>query len=70
MSHTTRAGQGTLFIYNGDYSGDVTIHAPDGQGETEVPFADLRELIFGYLRAQRIERAEQASDDEFEKDLL
>jgi hypothetical protein len=71
VSHTTRAAQGTTFVHNGGYSGFVRI-TPRGQpnAEVTVPFADLRELVFDYLRGLRTERLEQATDDEFEKDLL
>lgn len=67
MSHTTGASDGTTFIHNGDYSGFVTIHSPRQPGvELEVPFTDLRELVFGYLRMRMTEQLEQASDDTLE----
>lgn len=69
VSHTTKADGGTTFIHNGDYSGAVTIRRPGGN-EALVPFTDLRELVFGYLRARKIEQLEQASDDELEALLL
>jgi hypothetical protein len=71
MSHTTTAARGTTFIHDGDYGGFVRIK-PRGQPNAEVmvPFADLRELVFAYLRARRTERAEQATDDQFENDLI
>jgi hypothetical protein len=53
MSHTTRADLGTTFVHNGDYSGTVTVHRP-GQPEIEVPFADLRQFVLGYLRGRMI----------------
>jgi hypothetical protein len=65
MSHTTSGDLGTTFIHNGDYSGNVTVHRL-GQPRIEVPFADLRELVFGYLRRRMIEGLEQASDDTLE----
>jgi hypothetical protein len=71
MTHTTKAAQGTTFLHNGDYSGDVQImrgHISQG-AILAVPFADLRELVFDYLRGLRIERVEQATDDEFERSL-
>lgn len=76
MSHSYDSKGGTRFICNGDFSGDVRVlvpqEGPEGPWyqEAEVPFADLRELVFTYLRGRRIERAEQATDDEFESDLL
>jgi len=65
VSHTTDTSQGTVFIHNGDYSGPVTVHRP-GRPEVEVPFADLREFVFGYLRQRMTEEIEQANDDTFE----
>jgi len=84
MSHTTRAAGGTVFTHNGDYSGDVgvTVYtAPeeltDGSPfehraawRVAVPFADLRELVFAYLRDRKSEWLEQCSDGEFEAVLL
>lgn len=68
MSHTTDTSAGTVFIHNGDYSGSVTVHRP-GQPEIKVPFADLREFVFGYLRAKMIAGLEDASLDELERVL-
>jgi hypothetical protein len=72
VSHTTKAAHGTTFIHDGGYSGNVQIvvPAPLMPARIEVPFADLRELVFGYLRGRRIERSEQVTDDEFERGLL
>lgn len=81
MSHTTRAALGTVFHHNGDYSGDVTVvpvsfpervDSADGSihFSVDIPFADLRELVFAYLRDRRIEQLERASDDELEVRLL
>lgn len=81
MSHTYRAGGGTLFHHDGDFGGDVKITVPAEPVEmvtaeggtawmTVVPFADLRELVFAYLRARKIEQLEQCSDDAFEAALL
>lgn len=80
MSHTTEAALGTTFIHNVDFSGDVDVISvswpdigrPDGTTvwSVAVPFEDLRELVFAYLRARRTERAERATDDQFEIDLI
>jgi hypothetical protein len=81
VSHTTRAALGTVFHHDGDYSGDVTVipvsfpervPTPDGSicFSVDIPFEDMRELVFGYLRARRIEWLEQAGDDELEAELL
>lgn len=82
MSHTYEAGEGTRFIHNGDFSGDISLvvpepaaHLHDAEGgypaawEVRVPFADLRELVFQYLRQRRVSFAEESADDEFERDL-
>jgi len=72
MSHTTKAALGTVFIHDGGYTGDVRV-LPRGlsypHAEVVVPFADLRELVFAYLRSRRIEWLEQAGDDELEARL-
>jgi len=72
MSHTTETAGGTVFIHNGDYSGPVQIRArkgevlEDGRFELEVPFADMRALVLGYLRQRMIAGIEDASDDTLE----
>jgi len=77
MSRTYQAAGGTQFIHNGDYSGEVTITVTAepffiglGKWRIEVPFTDLRELVFAHLRQQKIDQLEQTSDDEFEASLL
>jgi hypothetical protein len=74
VSHTTHGPEGTVFHHNGDYSGGVVIkiNAPTGGGGRgiEVPFADVRALVFGYLRARKIEQLEQSGDAAFEAMLL
>jgi hypothetical protein len=72
MSHTTDTDGGTVFIHNGDYSGEVTVRAPkgmpldDGRFELTVPFTDLRALVLDYLRQRMISGLESASDDTLE----
>ena len=67
MSHTTKAACGTVFIHSADFSGDVTVipvsfperaSTPDGsiQFSVDIPFADLRELVFAYRRDRKIEQ--------------
>jgi hypothetical protein len=49
------------------------MQSPDGQlvqWRIEVPFADIRSLVLGYLRDERIARLEDADDDELEELLL
>lgn len=65
MSHTTIGDLGTTFIHNGDYSGTVTVQRP-GRPEANIPFADLRQLVLGYLRGRMIAGLEDASDDTLE----
>ena len=71
MSHTTKAAGGTTFIHNGDYSGFVRIVSASGERhpEVEIPFADLRELVLGYLRLRMIAGLEDMSDDTLEQVL-
>jgi hypothetical protein len=68
MSHTTRADLGTTFVHNGDYSGTVTVHRPC-QPEINVPFADLRQFVLGYLRGRMISDLEDMSDATLEQAL-
>lgn len=77
--HTTatRKGKGTWFHHNGDYSDGVLIEAKEWHADSEettvtveVPFEDIRELVFGYLRMKRTAALQDATDDEFEKTLL
>ena len=84
MSHTYRAHGGTLFHHDGGFTGGdvaITVYvkpeelsvAPSERGPAwriEVPFSDLRELVFAYLRMRKIEQLEQAGDDEIEASLL
>lgn len=65
---TTRASGGTTFIHYSNYSGDVRIIMPGG-GELEVPFTDLRQLVFGYLRGKMVDAIEGAYEAEFEEML-
>lgn len=67
MSHTTKTAAGVTFIHNGDYSSDVRIVTQDG--EMVVPFAALRELVLGCLRARMISGIEEMSDDTLEQVL-
>jgi hypothetical protein len=80
MSHTYNAQGGTRFFHDGDFGGTVSVIVPamprsvsgaaGSAWEVQVPFADLRELVFAYLRGRQAEFAEQSSDDEFEQGLL
>ena len=81
MSHATKAGLGTVFIHDGGYDGDVDVISvswpekitqPDGteRWSVSVPFADLREFVFAYLRQRKIDQLEQLDDEGFEGMLL
>ena len=55
----------TLVFYNGDYSGNVCLKR---QSEKEtykiwIPFWQLKELVAGYVRDQRIRMLEEADAD-------
>jgi len=80
VSHTTKASGGTTFFHDGGYNGavqivvrgtpgEVTDSAGIKWGELTVPFADLRELVFGYLRLKMTTALENASDDTLEQML-
>lgn len=56
MSHTLQSGDVT-FIFNGDYSGDVTIER--GSDGLIVPTADLLRFAAEYVRSKRIAALEQ-----------
>jgi hypothetical protein len=74
--HTLRT-KNLRFHHNGDFSGNVLIvvreekvePGPAGMSFVEVPFEDLRELVFAYLRDKGIGKLEQISDDELEMTL-
>jgi len=56
MSHTTRIND-SVFIHNGDYSGDVRIHHPQDQDspptplvEATIPMEDLLGFVGQYFK--------------------
>lgn len=68
MSHSYTARHGTHFNFNGDFSGEVTVHAP-GPAESNrptiaIPAADLLELAAEAVRRRRISALESATPDE------
>jgi hypothetical protein len=75
VSHTTETAGGTVFIHNGDYSGEVRVLArkgevlEDGRFEIEVPFTDLRALVLDHLRQRMISGLESMNDDTLEQVL-
>jgi hypothetical protein len=70
-------GKEVTFHHNGDYSGDVLIvvqahkvahyestsHTSEHY-EIEIPFNDLKMLVAEYVRGEKVDRLEQAEDDE------
>lgn len=62
MSHTFEdSNSDTLFHYNPDLSGDVTIRAPNG--ELEVEGSALRAFLAEWLRTQLIGAIEDSDDN-------
>ena len=59
--HTTEVND-TLFVHNGDFSGDVEVRTFEGR--LSVPFADLKALVACYVRQVRANELEDMSDDE------
>lgn len=57
MSHTTKIGA-TVFIHNGDFSGDIEIVRPDGK--LTVPFEDVASIVAEFVKQRRIEDLESA----------
>lgn len=71
--HSSNATEGTRFVHNGDFSGNVRIGrqlSGGGYGELEVPFNDLREFVLGAMRDKVIERLENADGGELEEMFL
>lgn len=63
MSHTTKCERGTTFIYDGGYTGDVTILVKGDNGNSVsaiVPMGDLVEFVSNMVRSKRIEELENA----------
>lgn len=82
---------GISYHHHGDYSGDVVVTDLDraisstyGYPRVEIPFEDMRSVVFNYLRSQKIQQVEAAmynpgkvtnalesmTDDEMEAALL
>jgi hypothetical protein len=70
--HTTQINC-TIFIHNGDCSGNVEIYRPRKASEREsitLPFADLVGLVANWKRTKLISAIEQATDEEIIQDYL
>jgi hypothetical protein len=71
VSHTTKARLGTVFIHDGGYTdSDIEVipvsfpeRVPTEDGSicfsVAIPFEDMRQLVFGYLRDRKIGQLEQ-----------
>jgi hypothetical protein len=81
--HTSKINE-TRFVHNGDFSGDIRVLVkpeqvqrldwPDELGgsvvEVEIPFDDLKGIVFEYLRRRQIAALENMSDEDFEQYLI
>ena len=54
--HVTTTGKGTVFVHNGDFSGDVTVNS--GASSLVVPNEDILEFVAEYIRLKRIAQLE------------
>lgn len=70
MMHTRKMDSGVIFHFNGDFSGEVAIVAPNEEsGDTTkthtvwVPMADLRALVAQQIQDLRLREIEQLSDE-------
>lgn len=71
MSHTTRVGK-TVFIHNGDFSGDVELIVDKqqiqkwehGERTVSVPFEEIKGLVAEYVRQKTLEAVHAADADE------
>jgi hypothetical protein len=69
MSHTTKCNGGTVFIHNGDFSGDVEIveaGCPNDMSRKRisVPFSDVKALVAKWARSRLVQQIENASANE------
>ncbi len=59
--HTKQSETGTIFHYNGDYSGEVII-LRNGQ-DVIIPFIDLKSFVADYIRSEKIRDLESNDID-------
>lgn len=68
--HTFKGPKGTVFLHNGDFSGEVVVannpKAAAFGNECVIPAEDLLALVASVVAARKIERLEQAEP----KDIL
>lgn len=66
--HAFRSAEGTMFNYNTDFSGNVTIWRANK--EIDIPAGDLLEFIAQtYVAARRVERIESMSTEQLLADF-
>jgi hypothetical protein len=63
MSHIFNAKNGTEFVHNGDFSGNVVIYPESGPEGFSIPFEDLADFVAKYVRQNRIAELERASTE-------
>lgn len=50
--------------YNGDFSGEVSFRQPGAYIPYEVPFVIIEQIVAEKVRAERIEKLEEATTEE------
>lgn len=69
MSHTFTGDEGTIFHYNSDLSGDVTVYVPWREGNVtakmQLPAKDILQFVAEQLRDRQIERTESSDWQNF-----
>jgi hypothetical protein len=68
--HTTKCSSGVIIHHNGDYSGDMIVHAVDDDDQNitrvvRMKIGDFKEVVAGLVRQKKLEELESMSDDEF-----
>lgn len=68
MSHTTIGPKGTVFMHNGDFSGNIEIK--DHRLYIETNIEDLVYIVGKYIKDKEIERIETMPEQDFIKQLM
>ena len=68
MSHSTFTKK-TVFIHNGDYSGDITIKKKDGE-EFEIDSDELFSFFAKYLKSKRQQYIDDLEDSEILEEAI
>lgn len=66
--HTTKCSSGVTIFHNGDYSGDMIVHAIDDDDPNitrvvRMAIGDFKEVIARLILQKKIEELESMSDD-------